>query len=199
MVQWFRNTDWNDEIESAFDARLGRARGKAQYLNIQAHTLLATHPRVAANLCCRVLALDEPSQTARAGLYLGTALAVQGDFDGAISALEAAIEAERREPMHRTAAYLDQALLVALAKRYDMYDTALKRLEYERSLPVREQPITALIALALIGSERGENVGGAAIVALETLGESDPENFDLPPYLALGDLKGRLRVVASFQ
>lgn len=197
MVEWFRNTDWNDEIEIAFDTRLGRARDKAQYLNIQAYTLLATHPRVAADLCHRVLALGEPSQTARAGLYLGTALAMQRDFDGAISALEGAIEAEQREPRHRTAAYLDQALLIALAKRDDMYDIALERLDCERALPVSEQPLTALIALAIIGSERGENVAGAAALALETLGDWEAEDSALPPYLSMRELDERLRVAAG--
>jgi tetratricopeptide (TPR) repeat protein len=199
MAEWFRNTDWNDEIEIAFDARLGRARDKAQYLNIQAHTLLASHPHVAANLCRRVLALDAPAQTARAGLYLGTALAVQGDVDGAISALEGAIEAEQREPMHRTAAYLDQALLITLARRDDLYDTALERLESERALPVREQSPTALFALTLIGGARGENVAGAAALALKMLGDSDQEEFALPPYLSIRELKSRLSEIAGLQ
>lgn len=197
MVAWFRNTDWDDEIEIAFDARLGRARDKAQYLNIQAYTLLATHPGIAANLCRRVLALNDPSQTARAGLYLGTALAVQGDFDGAISALEAAIEAEQREPMHRTAAYLDQALLVALTKRENMYDIALERLHCVRALPFNEQPLTALIAQALIGSKRGQNVAGVAALALETLGYSEGDDSALPRYLSMSDLKDRLTVAAN--
>jgi tetratricopeptide (TPR) repeat protein len=40
---WFRNTDWNDQIESEFEARLKRSRtnyNKAQYLRIQASYLL---------------------------------------------------------------------------------------------------------------------------------------------------------------
>ena len=197
MVEWFRNTDWSDDIEVAFDARLGRARDKAQYLIIQAYTLLATHPGVAAKLCHRAVALDEPSQNARAGLYLGTALAVQGDLDGAISALEAAIDAEQREPLHRTAAHLDQALLIALAKRDDLYDIALERLECERALPLGEQPLITLIALALIGSERGDNVAVTAAIALVELGDSEADNSALPPYLSTQDLKVRLSMVVG--
>lgn len=197
MVEWFRNTDWNEEIEAAFDARVGRARDKAQYLNIQAHTLLATHPEVAAKLCRRVVALNDPSQTARGWLYLGTALAAQGDFDGAISSLESAIEAEQRDPIHRTAAHLDQALLIALAERDDLYDIALERLNSERDLPFSEQPLNALIALALMGSERGENVVHAAALALEALADTEAYDFGLPPYLSIIDLKSRLRSVAG--
>lgn len=197
MVEWFRNTDWNEEIEVAFDARLGRARDKAQFLNIQAHTLLATHPEVAAKLCRRVVALNDPTQTARGWLYLGTALAVQGDFDGAISSLESAIEAEQREPFHRTAARLDQALLIALTKRDDLYDIALERLSSERALPFSEQPLDTLIALALLGSVRGENVADAAAFALEALADTEADDAGLPPFLSIIDLKNRLRSVAG--
>jgi tetratricopeptide (TPR) repeat protein len=40
---WYRNTKWNDQVESEFEARLKRSRGnsnKAQYLRIQASYLL---------------------------------------------------------------------------------------------------------------------------------------------------------------
>jgi tetratricopeptide (TPR) repeat protein len=40
---WYRNNDWNDTIETDFEARLKRSRGafnKAQYLRIQASYLL---------------------------------------------------------------------------------------------------------------------------------------------------------------
>ena len=197
MAEWYRNTDWNDKIEAAFDTRLARARDKAQYLNIQAHTLLTTHPEVAAKLCRRVDALNDPAQTARAWLYLGTALAVLGDFDGAISSLEAAIEAEQRYPLHRTAAHLDQALLIALAERHDLYDIALERLNSERDLPLSGQPLNALIALALVGSERGENVADAAALALEELADMEAHDSGLPPYLSILDLQSRLRLVAD--
>jgi len=190
--EWFRNADWDDDIEAAFDARLKRARDKAQYLNIQAYALLAVHPRAAARLCRRTIALNDPAQTARAGLYLGTALAVDGDLDGAISALEASIEAQRLEPNHRTAAYLDQALLVALAKRDDMYDIALERLEGEWALPISEQPLASLIAQALIGSERGQNVSAFARLALEILEQPDGDNADLPSCLSPAELRERL-------
>lgn len=47
---WFRNSNWNDAIETAFFAKLRRARSKAQYLKIQACTLAEKHPEVALRL-----------------------------------------------------------------------------------------------------------------------------------------------------
>jgi hypothetical protein len=196
MVEWFRNKEWDDEIEAAFNVRLAKARNKAQYLNIQAYTLLTTHPHVAANLATRAIACADVSETPRAGLYLGTALAVAGDLAGAISALEGAIQAEKSEPMFRTAAHLDQALLIALAKRVDMYDLALERLGGEQALPLQDQHPSAIIAQALIGSERGQNVARFASFALKELEQSDEDDAALPPYLSLDILKSRL-VAAS--
>jgi hypothetical protein len=128
---------------------------------------------------------------------LGTALALAGDVNGAISALEDAIDVEKREPMFRTAAYLDQALLVALAKRSDMYDVVWERLAVERVPPFQDQHLSVLIAHALIGRERGEDVGEAATVALQSLGSIEGQELPLPPYLDINVLKNRLNAATS--
>lgn len=196
MGDWFRNTRWDDEIAATFEARLSRARQKAGYLTIQGYTLLAHAPFVAAGLLRRAIALDEAAETARAGLYLGTALAIAGDLNGAIAALEDAIDAEKRHPMFRTAAYLDQALLIALAQRSDLYDVALSRLEGEQALPFADQQLSARISQALIGNERGGDVAAMAAAALEDLeraGEGSPE---VPTYLSADLLKRRLEAIA---
>jgi len=196
MADWFRNWAWDDEIAAAFDARLARARGKAQYLNIQAYTLLATRPDVAAGLARRAIAIGDPAETARGGLYLGTALAIAGDLDGAIEALEGSIEAQRIEPLHRTAAHLDQALLIALAERADLYDVALDRLAGESALPTGERDPTGLIAESLIRADRGEDMSDLAAAAVEFLsGGPDAESI-LPPYLLPAELRRRLKSAA---
>src|SRR5471030_1529246 len=43
-AEWFRQTEWNDSAERAFEEKLGRARRKAQYLRIQACTLAQSEP-----------------------------------------------------------------------------------------------------------------------------------------------------------
>jgi len=47
---WFRNIQWNEEIEAAFRARLNRSRGlyhKTQYLRIQGYCLLSSEDAAA--------------------------------------------------------------------------------------------------------------------------------------------------------
>ena len=125
------------------------------------------------------------------------ALAIDGDLDGAIDALEASIEAERRNPMHRTGAFLDQALLVALAQRTDMYDTVLTRLEAGRLVPFEDQLLSEKIARALISGESGEDVADIAVEALATLEAIEGSPEDLPGYLSVDMLKRRLRALAD--
>jgi tetratricopeptide (TPR) repeat protein len=191
MVEWFRNERWDGSIAEAFEIKLGRARDKAQYLTIQGFTLLASRPDIAAQLLRRAISLNDPDHTARAGLYLGTALAIGGDLDGAIDAMQDAIEAEQRFPMHWTGATLDMALLIALAGRSDLYDLALQQLERERVLPFETQLLSALIARTLILGERGEDVAPMAIVALNTLNDA-ASSSELPAYLRVDDLRRRL-------
>lgn len=197
MTEWFRNEEWNDEIAARFEARLDRARQKAQYLNLQGYALLTSRPDVAAELFERAIVLDDPHQTARAALYLGTARALLGDVDGAIAALESAIAAELRYPMHRTAARLDQALLVALARREDLYDVVLQRLENEAVLPFADQQLSALVAQSLIRGERGENVADMADTALAALGETEGSGVDVPEFISVVLLRSRIEAFAA--
>jgi hypothetical protein len=51
MAEWYRNTDWNDEIEADFFARLARARSQRdQYLVIQAVLLAESRPETTLRL-----------------------------------------------------------------------------------------------------------------------------------------------------
>lgn len=164
---------------------------------LQGYALLFARPEVAAQLFRRAILLGEPDQTARAALYLGTALARQNDLDGAIAALETAIDAEALYPMHRTAARLDQALLIALAKRDDLYELALDRLESEAALPLDDQLLSASIAHILIRGERGEDVADMAAATLAALGDVEGRGDELPDYMSASALRARLATLAS--
>lgn len=51
MTEWYRNTDWNDEIEAMFFAKLDKARSQRdQYIVLQGHHLSQSHPDVALRL-----------------------------------------------------------------------------------------------------------------------------------------------------
>lgn len=191
MTDWFRQTEWSATISADFDARLQRARSKAQVLNVQCWTLLASRPDVAADLARRAIACDDESQTARACLYLGTALALAGDPDAAIEALEQAIDAERRAPQFRTGAALDQALLVAMARRSDLYDLVWERLADERARPLSERSPTALAAQALIGHDRGfdmRDVAREALSQAQDLAPTEPLGQSIAERLAIAAL-----------
>jgi hypothetical protein len=122
--------------------------------------------------------------------------ALAGDFDGAIAALECAVEAEVRYPLHRTAARLDLALLVALTQRHDLYDLALMRLESEAVVPIDDQILSALIAQALIRGERGEDVSAIAQAALVALCAPNGQSQELPAYLSPAAIRRRLEAVS---
>jgi tetratricopeptide (TPR) repeat protein len=197
MADWFRNTEWNAEIAAGFETRLARSRDKAQYLTIQAYTLIATHADVAAELARRAIALEDEAQTARAALYLGTALMVAGKPDEAIDALGLALKAQARWPMFRTGAALDLALAIAVTSRRDEYNYALELLAPERALRPDEREVTARLALALIESERGGSEDAAEILAMIEAFIVDGDGTEspgLPAYLNLCDIAQRLRV-----
>jgi hypothetical protein len=67
MIEWFRNTEWNKEIEDFFELKLKRARGgdsKAQYLRIQSSYLLDSNNfgQVGERLMKRLFS-DFPNET----------------------------------------------------------------------------------------------------------------------------------------
>lgn len=198
MTDWFRQTEWTPAIAAAFAARLARARDKGQYLCIQAHTLLATDPAAAAGLCRQALALDDPDWHARAGLYLGTALALSGDGDGAITALDQAMVAEAANPAFRTGAWLDHALLVAAGERGDLYEAVWRRLDERCGDDGLDAPVEALAALALIGHARGEDMRETASAALDAL-PALHEGAGLAGAIDLAGLAARLGAIAGDQ
>jgi hypothetical protein len=167
---WYRNSDWNSEIEAAFFAKLGRAREKGQYLRIQAYYLANNHPRVALRLLDQYFALGDSFDLAQAHVDRATALLALNDPEGAVEAYEASLSAEERRPNVRTSASLDLPWLIARRKDRARYGRALELLEKAaKSLTFPAQRFGWHAVMALIISELGKSAeaGQHARLALE--------------------------------
>lgn len=126
---WFRNTEWNPDVEAAFEAKLKRARRKGQYLRIQACTLAARNPDVALRLLERYFTLGKDVDLAQAFVDQATAHLAQGNPAAAVESLEKALEREGEFPNLRTIAALELPYQVALAGFTSQFERALDLLK----------------------------------------------------------------------
>ena len=203
MADWYRNTDWDAEIEAGFEAKLARTRGqRAQYLRIQGSTLKNSHPEVAIRLLRRCVEAGEPMVVAHALLDTAHAHYRLGDIDAALDTLEDAIAQQRREPCFGTSAAFDLPFLVALHGRRNRYDRAMELLE------VGDGPLFPVMAFereaarAIILSERGEHQQ-ARIAAAAALRTREEQGW-IPGYSQVGTVPAtehplfdRLRTIAG--
>lgn len=126
---WFRNQEWNDEIEAAFFAKLKRARNKSQYLRIQASTLAKRYPNVALQLLDSYFDLGEDFDYAQAYVDAATSFVALNKFHDAVSSYESALAREAEYPRLLTNAYLDMPYLIAVKEIEEKYSRALQVLE----------------------------------------------------------------------
>jgi len=133
---WYRNTTWNEAIETDYQSRLRRARDKSRYLRIQASYLADRHPKVALRLLDQYFALGEHFDIAQAFVDKARALKAEDDLEGALQAYEAAIEREKSHPNLITQAYLDFACLIADTNFDSLYYRALEVLDTHRTRPM---------------------------------------------------------------
>lgn len=126
---WFRNTEWTPEIAAAFEARLRRARRKAQYLRIQACTLAKHRPDVALALLERYFSLGDDFDLAQGFVDQATAYLAQGRQEDAMESYEKALARERVFPNLRTTAALEFPYQIALARLSSRFQQALDLLE----------------------------------------------------------------------
>jgi hypothetical protein len=172
---WFRNTDWNLEIEAAFFRRLRGARiNKSQYLRIQASYLSKSHPRVALRLLDEYFLLGEHFDLAQAYADKAAALVTLDEIDAALSSYEDALKREREFTGLKSESYLGFAVLVANARRAHLYSGALEVLDAHRnSLLFPLHRYEAHGARALILQELGyaDEARSSAQLALEAASE----------------------------
>jgi len=152
---WYRNIEWDDEIEKAFDAKLARARRKPEYLRVQAGCLAHTHPDVALRLVERYFETGE-TNTAPAHLTQAVAWTELGDINNALSAYDACLAREAARPNSRTTAAIDYPFLVASLGLVDRYEHALNMIASDSgfaAFPIQRFKVDA--AVALISADLG--------------------------------------------
>lgn len=129
MSDWFRQINWNKEIEAYFFKKLARARreSRAQYLKIQALELIKTQNLtvlfVAEKLIQKLLS-DYPENDidrAQCFLSLGDISSLQGDSYSSLMYYRLAIVHEEIYPNVITNAYLDFAEIVIKLKKEEFY------------------------------------------------------------------------------
>ena len=168
--QWYTNEDWNDDIEAAFFAKLGRARDKAQYLKIQANVLKSSHPKVSLMLLERYFSIGEKSFHAQAYEIQSAALEKLGDYEGACNALENALNRVKEATGWGCGACFTLPVLIAehkLAQHYYRAFELLDETEGTAVFPVQYYDWHGARALLLFEVDRHFEARAEATIALE--------------------------------
>ena len=158
-LDWCQNETWNPDVESAFFAKLARAKNKKWYLQIQAGELVSSHPETALRLLDHYFALGADSSQAAAHFDRGLAHAALRNVDAAIAAFEAAVACEDANPLFRTWVYVELPVLIATERKRALYDRAVELLTKNRDRPHFPAEFYKWHgARALILHDRGETV-----------------------------------------
>ncbi len=201
MTDWYRNTQWDEAIAAAFEAKLARSRSqKAQYLTLQACHLLPRHPDVALVLLDRASEADTDAyHTARIASFRATANLRLGRIDNLLADYEAGIAAEATGGVQIGNA-LDFAFAVAYFRRSERYDLALALLDQFKGSPFLNVDSQALGAHALILADLGREPERAATLArtaldqLQTFGADEEADVG---GVRIADLRARLEAIAA--
>jgi tetratricopeptide (TPR) repeat protein len=167
---WYRNTEWNAEIAQRFEARLKRARRKAQYLRIQACSLARSQPRVALQLLDRYFELGDDFDHAQAYVDQATAYRSLGQPADAVNSYEQALRREAEFPKLQTQAYLELPFFIATTPIPEKFDQARSLLDEFRArlmFPVDVFRWNAAYALILAARSQESEASAYAQAALE--------------------------------
>lgn len=167
---WYRNHDWNEEIESEFYARLKRARRKEQYLRIQASILAESHPRVALRLLNDYFATKDLFSLAQAYVDQATAFLALGDVESAFNAFELALVQEAKTMNCFTTASVEYPFQIAVLGQLARYERAMEilgRNPNQLLFPMDFFKWHAAQALILASAEKQAEAREHALAALE--------------------------------
>lgn len=197
MAEWYRNTAWDDEIASMFEAKLARARARsrAQYLSLQGYALLDLHPLIAKSLLARAVALDDEHETVRALSFLAMACLATDDVDGALDAYEAALERQAAQPNMVAASVADYAFTIGYWRRDDRLPVIAPMADAMPIVDPFGPNAQATAARAMIREMVGHpQANEDARLALELFTDA-PDGAALG--LSIADLRERLEAIAA--
>ncbi|KLI64926.1 hypothetical protein [Aurantiacibacter marinus] len=173
MTEWYRNTDWNEEIEAMFFAKLEKARSQRdQYIVLQAHHISQSHPKVALRLID--LYFDTRTDDFDDGRAHRVAAAAQFASGGYVQALDNYLKLlkgqEANEDIY-VGSPLEFAFLTARFRSDGHYDAALEQLAgLEQPSEKEPEPrFRYCAASALITSETGRDPANALAMARSAL------------------------------
>ncbi|HHI80511.1 MAG TPA: hypothetical protein ENK02_11075 [Planctomycetes bacterium] len=176
--EWYRNTEWNEQIAEQFEVKLKRARQKAQYLRIQASSLARSEPRVSLELLDRYFDLGDEFDHAQGYVDRATAYRSLGKLKEAVKAYEHALRREAEFPNLQTQAYLELPFLIATTPIPERFDQALTLLDQFRDrprFPVESFRWNAAYALILEAQSQARDAAPYAQAALEAAAKETSE------------------------
>ena len=155
---WYRNEDWNKEIENQFFEKLKRSRRKEQYLRIQAGTIAKKLPDVALSLLEQYFDLSDDFDHAQAYCDMASAYKAKGDIDNAIDSYTKALIRESIFPKLKTDAYILYPLFIVENKLTKLYHSANQVLdEHQERLMFPIDHFRWHALKAIISAENGNN------------------------------------------
>lgn len=167
---WYRNTTWNEEAAERFEAKLKRARRKAQYLRIQACSLARSEPRVALQLLERCFELGDDFDHAQAYVDQASAYRTLGQIENAVRSYEQAMRRESEFPRLQTQAYLELPFFIAttpIPERFDQARVLLDQFRGRLMFPIDVFRWNAVYALILAARSQESEASAYAQAALD--------------------------------
>ena len=133
---WYRNTEWNEQVEMAFTAKLKRARNKSQYLRIQASMISQSYPKQALKLLDEYFTLGEDFDFAQAYVDRASAYLSLNQVNNALQSYEDALKREAEFPKLLTNAYLHYPFVIAKREIRHLFQDALTVLDKHSNRPI---------------------------------------------------------------
>lgn len=130
---WYRNSDWGFDIETAFRLKLKRARDKSQYLRIQASYLSKSYPEVSLELLNEYFLLENKFDYATAFLTQANCYITLHKYELAIEAFRNSLKREAEFPNLKTQAYLELPYFIVMNGLEENYIVALNALEQHKN------------------------------------------------------------------